>query len=461
MKNLILRIIPKSFSKRIAILLSFLAFLTMLINIAVIFFYEYSISFKNAKYNVESQFIIMSKDVSEAIITDDIYMLYTMIEEVSRNIDHIYNIIIFDSKGDYITDAKVRRKTPSEIQRLIEINKKIFAGNRYVGSVAFYISKSSILSNVIMRVSYLAMLNTAILILGALAGIYLSNKLIRPLTMLSAQISKLDVLELPYRFDIPQYSSYETSQLKDVIEGLSTRLKDSIEKIKQQEKDMARSERLAYIGTMSAGLAHELKNPIMSINLILDSMEKEHADDKQFTDDYFMIKSQAKKLVYRINEFLEYSKPVAVAPRSFLLYDMITDIKNQSYAEMSSGMELVFNTEDDCVIFSDKEKIIQVCQILLHNSIEAGADRAVFNTDISEGLLTMKYIDNGQGFADVDISKIMLPFYTTKKDGVGLGLAICSTILDSLGGSIKADTDFTEGASFILKIPVDNFNQHP
>jgi len=454
LKNLILKIIPKSFSKRIALLIIFLALTMMILNNIVIFFYEYSQSFKNAEYNVESQFIIMSKDVSEAIITDDIYTLYSMIEEVSKNIDHIDNIVVFDSDKKYIADAKVRRKIPDNSRKLIVISKGLYAGSRYVGEMAFYINTTSILSKVTKHVGYLALFNLVILFLGTIAGIYVSNKLISPLTNLSSQISKLKVLELPYKFDIPSHSSYETSQLKEVIEVLSSRLKDSIEKITQQEKEMARSERLAYLGTMSAGLAHELKNPIMSISLILDSLAKEKTGDTQFEQDYKIIKNQADKLVYRINEFLKYSRPVEVNKKEINIYDIIQSIKTQSNSEIHEELCIIFNECENHRISIDVDKIVQISQILLHNSADAGADKININIEVENNKFQMSYKDNGKGFGDIDITKIMLPFYTTKKNGVGLGLAICSTIIEAMAGDIYADSNHEDGAAFIISIPV-------
>lgn len=454
LKSLILKTIPRSFGKRIGLLFVSLAFFTMLINIVVIFFFEYTSYLRHVEFGIESQFSIMEKDLSEAIITEDIYTLYTMVEEVSKNIDHIDNILVLGADGSYITDAHVRRKAPGNKAGLIKIDKQIVAGSRPLGSIVFYIDKSSILTEVMVKVGYLAMLNTVIILLGALAGLYLSRMLTKPLTDLSSQLSSIDVLELPYKLAIPEYSSFETSQLKEMIEGLSERLKDSLEKISQQQKEMSRSERLAYLGTMSAGLAHELKNPIMSISLILDSMVQDKTEDPQFLNDYKMMKSQAEKLVYRINEFLEYSKPMKIEKTLFGLFDLAQEIKRQSLSEVSGEPEIDFQMPENSKVFSDIGKLVQMFQILLHNSAEAGADRVFVSASVTDGTLNIDYRDNGRGFAGTDVSKIMLPFYTTKKSGVGLGLAICSTILDALAGHMDADTQYGGGARFTLSIPV-------
>lgn len=456
MKHLILKVIPNSFSKRIAFLILILAFLTMSINVIVTIFYEYSNTYNNARKMIDSQFSIMSKDISEAIITDDIYRLYTMIEEVSSNISHIDNIIIFDSKKGYITDAKVRKTPPERNELFVTIEKELFVGShKTVGYIDFYISRQSILNSVLKNVAVLILINGLVLIFGAMAGMFISNKLTWPMLSLSEQISKLDVLNLPYKVSLPIYSSKETQQLKNVIEDLSENLKESLDKISQQQKDISRSERLAYIGTMSAGLAHELKNPIMSINLILESLAADYKNDKQFQEDYRIIKAQADKLVYRINEFLNYSKPISLNNKPDMLFDIISEIKRQSYSMKLSGLDIITDAKADIPMNIDRDKFIQIFEILLNNSKDAGADRVSLEFYEAEEKLNVTYEDNGPGFAESEVAKIMLPFYSTKKEGSGLGLAICSAIIDAMGGIITAENLSSGGACFKMSIPLE------
>lgn len=457
LRSLILKIIPSSFSKRIASLILILAFFTMSINVIVTIFYEYSTTYENSLSAIESQFTIMSKDISEAIITEDIYRLYTMVEEVSNNISHIDNIIIFDENKSYITDAKVRKAPPEKSDRFVKIEKELYVGgHRTVGFIDFYISRESILKNVLINVRLLVMINFVVLFVGTISGMYFSKKLTRPMILLSEQLAKMDVLRLPYKIKLPDYSSVETQGLKKVIEDLSEDLKESLDKIHMQQKDISRAERLAYIGTMSAGLAHELKNPIMSINLILESLAADYKHDHQFQEDYRIIKAQADKLVTRINEFLQYSKPINLKNKADNLFDIIAEIKRQSYSMKLSGLDIVTNADKDVQLNIDRDKFIQIFEILLNNSKEAGADKVILEFSDSDQTLHVSYSDNGSGFSETDLSKIMLPFYSTKKEGSGLGLAICSTIMDSMGGTISAENCNKGGACFKMSIPFDN-----
>lgn len=454
MKKLIFKLIPNSLSKRTALLISSLAFATVLINMVVIFFFEYSSSFSTAEKYIDSQHKIMSSDLAESIITDDIYSLFTMIETVSQTIPHIDNIAVFGADGEYMTDARVRPENLTSTISPITLTKQISAGENILGKITFYINRESIIRQITGRLAELFLINIVVVIMGALTGVAIAARMTKPINDLSRQIANLDVLELPYRFSISEYASKETKDLQNVIEKLSYRLKDSIDRISEQQKEIHRGERLAYLGTMSAGLAHELKNPIMAISLIIDNVASEIEDNFQWQEDFAVIRREADRLVFRLNEFLDYSKPVNLRYDEIRLSALIEFIKGQTYKKVFSGMDIIFTSENDPVITTDRDKILQIFTILLNNSAEAGATKILCSFAESEGKIKITYDDNGCGFKEEDKAKVMLPFYTTKPTGSGLGLAICATITDAMGASVEIVPKKGKGARFTLTIPV-------
>lgn len=453
MINLLLKLIPNNFGRRAALLISSLAFVTVIFNLLILSYLEYRSSFKTVTDYINSQYEVMSTDISDAIITDDIYSLYSTIENVSKAAPYIDNIIVLDANGQYISDAKVTMTVPEPNKNIIRIDKKVMAGKDQVGSVYFYINKGEIISDIGRNVEKLFIINLLIIIAGTLVGLYLMRKMTSPLLELSTQISKLDVLEMPYKFHLSRFASSEVTMLKSVIENLSLKLKDAIDTINDQQKEISRSERLAYIGTMSAGLAHELKNPIMSINLILSNFADEVSENKQWQEDFVIIKKEADKLVFRINEFLEYSRPVKLNFECSSVFELIEDL-NKSLSLHSFKCDIKFNSDDDADICVDREKIIQIADILTENSVMAGSSAINIDISVTDRTFHMTISDNGSGFKGSDVSKIMLPFYTTKKDGTGLGLAICATIIDAMGGKISAHENEPQGAVFSMSIPM-------
>lgn len=454
MKNLILKILPTSFGKRAAVLISCLAFATVIINLVIISYIEYNSSFKGVQSYVNAQYEMISSDISDAIITDDIFSLYSTIEGVAKATPYIENIVVCDANDNYISDAKVTLSKKPISENIINISKKITAGGRTVGAIYFHISKDAIIGKLSRNIFKLFIINFIIIIAGTFVGVYLMGKMTRPLLDLSSQIKNLDVMELPYKFNLSRFSSAETEQLKNVIENLSIKLKNSFDTIHDQQKQLMKSERLAYIGTMSAGLAHELKNPIMSINLILSNFAEEVAENKQWQQDFVIIRKEADKLVFRINEFLEYSRPVKLNYVICGKDELIEYIKGNLSSLNSSNLDLKFSYDNDSVVNTDFEKISQIIEILANNSSMAGASEMNITISSDEKILTVTIADNGCGFKGADLSKILLPFYTTKKDGSGLGLAICATITDAMNGEIKAYENDPQGAVFKLTLPM-------
>lgn len=453
MKKLIFKLIPNSLSRRTALLISSLAFATVIINMVIIFYFEYSSSFSTAEKYIDSQYKIMSSDLAESIITDDIYSLFTMIETVSQAIPHIDNIAVFGNEGEYVTDAKVRPESLTATISPILLTKEISAGDNRLGTITFYINRESIIRQITRKVIGLFFINIAVVIMGALVGVAIAARMTKPINDLSRQIANLDVLELPYKFNISEYASGETRNLQNVIEKLSFRLKDSIDRISEQQKELHRSERLAYLGTMSAGLAHELKNPIMAISLIIDNVASEIGDNSQWQEDFTVIRREADRLVFRLNEFLDYSKPVNLRYDEIRLSALIEFIKGQTYRKVFSCMEIVFTAESDPLLVTDKDKVSQIFTILLNNSAEAGASKILCSFDESEETIKIEYEDDGCGFKEEDKAKVMLPFYTTKPTGSGLGLAICATIADAMGASVNIAEKQSRGARFVIRLP--------
>lgn len=421
----------------------------------VIFYFEYNSSFHTAVSYVDAQYKIMSAELSESIITEDIYSLFTTLENVAEAVPHIDNIAVTDRNGEYLTDAKVRLDRLTDTISPIEITKDIKAGEKLLGHIIFYINRESIIRQITSNVTDIVLMNIIVVALGTLAGIYVAGRMTRPIIKLSEQIKTVDVLELPYKFDISELSSKETKELKHVIENLSIRLKDSLDRVNEQQKEIARGERLAYLGTMSAGLAHELKNPIMAISLVLDSIASEMDEKSQWHEDFSVIRREADKLVFRVNEFLEYSRPVKLVYSKTTLYNLIEHIKNQTYRNLLKNIDIIFSADDDADIYADIAKISQTINILLNNSAEAGAGHVFISFAVTDGSITIDYKDDGSGFRNADLSKIMLPFYTTKSSGSGLGLALCATITDAMGGSIRALENLPKGARFLFTCPCD------
>jgi len=447
------RFLPQKFTNRIILLIGFLGILTAAVNASFTIYTNYQNTYENVFNSIEIQYDIFADDFADAILLEDIYSIYSKVSEINKSFDFISNIYVLDTKGNYFTDANATRKIPDNISEDITINKSIKAGKTTIGKIIFVLNKDEIQKGIFSDVSRLVLVNIFIVIIGVILGIVLAGFLSNPLKQLSYQISNINPMVIPEKLHTPPFSSYEVEQLKNTLQDLSNRLKESVNQIKEQQREISRAERLASIGTMAAGLAHELKNPIMSLKLISDTLIKEYeGSDYDLQKDMEMMSSQSNKLVKRINAFLDYAKPLECKIQEIYLEDFISQLKD-TFAKYQENIyiEYEYMYSGHHIINTDPESLAHVFEILMQNSYEAGAEKVVISFYLSENKLIIKFFDNGSGLQEVSEDEIFRPFFTTKESGTGLGLAMCEKILENLGGSISViDTNY--GAGFFIGI---------
>jgi PAS domain S-box-containing protein len=218
-------------------------------------------------------------------------------------------------------------------------------------------------------------------------------------------------------------------------------------------------ESLAALGELSAGIAHEFKNALATISgyaqLIRRESEGETAENAQ------LIVGQTRALTHVVTEFLKFARPLDLSteevPLRSLVDRVITEIREAiPEVTISSGGE--FES-----IAGDEGLLRQALLNLARNAAEAAAGqpfggrvevRGAIERMPSGELQRITVTDNGPGIAADDISRIFVPFYTTKTNGTGLGLAIVQKIVVQHGGSVEVRNQPQGGAEFIVSLPL-------
>ncbi|TYB35216.1 MAG: HAMP domain-containing histidine kinase [Flexistipes sinusarabici] len=445
------KFLPQKFTNRIILLIGFLGVITAAVNTSFTIYTNYKNTYEKVFNSIEIQYDIFADDFAEAMLLEDIYSIYSEVNEINKSFGFISNIYVLDAKGEYFTDANATRKIPDNISEDITVNKAIKAGETTIGKIIFVLNKNEIQKGIFSDVSRLVFVNIFIVIMGVLLGIVLARFLSNPLKQLSYQISNINPLKIPEELHTPAFSSYEVEQLKNTLHDLSYRLKESISQIKQQQREINKAERLASIGTMAAGLAHELKNPIMSLKLISDALQKEYADrDFNLKKDMEMISRQSDRLVKRINTFLAYAKPIESKIIEINIPEFVKYLKDL-FSKYMDNVYIEYNYHSTENFKTDAEMLAQVLENLVQNSYEAGAENITISFYFENNRFIIKYFDNGTGLETSDKNEIFRPFFTTKESGTGLGLAMCEKILENLGGSISV-IDTNCGAGFFIEI---------
>jgi signal transduction histidine kinase len=245
---------------------------------------------------------------------------------------------------------------------------------------------------------------------------------------------------------------------RDAEKGLTVTMRNETEKEKMRE-EMMRLDRLASLGKLSAGIAHEVRNPLTGISLLLDDL---HDRAATASDDQIMIKkavAEIERVERLINALLNYSSPARLAFRLCDLNLVVQDTVLLMRRQCEHQKVLIStNTIDIAPFRFDPEKIKQSLLNITRNALEAMPDGGEISictsSDIDHAIITIS--DNGPGIQEADLPLIFEPFFTRKGAGTGLGLSITQRIVEEHHGEITAESNSTSGTVFTLKLPLNS-----
>ncbi|HMK60958.1 MAG TPA: ATP-binding protein [Dissulfurispiraceae bacterium] len=239
------------------------------------------------------------------------------------------------------------------------------------------------------------------------------------------------------------------------------RLIHDVTEIKKMEEQMSNSEKLASIGRLAAGIAHEIGNPLTSVFSfvqILREMELDEFKKESLQTIYFHIN--------RISETLKqlsgYSKMPPVEPKHCQINDVIeTSVNLIQYDKRAKDIlirkELSTSLPKICV---DANQLSQVFVNLILNAIDAMPDggKLIIRSYQKAGSVFIEFIDTGMGIPKENLIKIFDPFYTTKEKGTGLGLAVSYNIIKKMNGALTVDSEPGVGTTFTIEIPFGTYD---
>ena len=235
------------------------------------------------------------------------------------------------------------------------------------------------------------------------------------------------------------------------------RLIQDITEMKKMEEQIINSEKLASIGRLAAGIAHEIGNPLTSIFSFVQIL-RELEDDKFKKDSietiYFHIK--------RISEILKQLSGFAKMPPSELKQCQINEIIENStrliqYDKKAKGIVIVkelFAALPETTV--DANQLSQVFVNLILNAIDAMPENGwlTVRSYVEDNNIVIDFEDTGAGIPREDLFKIFDPFYTTKEKGTGLGLAVSYNIIKKMGGSLTVESELGKGSIFKITLPI-------
>jgi two-component system sensor histidine kinase FlrB len=234
---------------------------------------------------------------------------------------------------------------------------------------------------------------------------------------------------------------------------------EDVTEIERMKERLERDERLMAMGEMAARMAHEIKNPLGSMELFLSMLlnGKLRKQDRKYID-YTLF--GVKTIDRIINNLLSYTKPKTLALTETRLSQVVKETLDfMSLSAQSRGISLEVNTYYNEPSFFDPDLIKLVIMNFISNAIEAvSGNKGSIKVDVKEeGKYAVIVIsDNGAGMSEELQKSIFNPFFTTKDKGVGLGLFIVYNIVKAHGGFVEVESTEGLGSSFTIYIPKDS-----
>ena len=226
------------------------------------------------------------------------------------------------------------------------------------------------------------------------------------------------------------------------------------------QKQIHMKENLAALGELSAGIAHEFKNALATISGYAQMIRSEAQPGTDLHEHGELILRQTRSLTHVVTEFLKFARPLDLADEQVSVSPMIERIVAE-VGEVVTGVPFVIMGEFG-EVSGDDALLRQAILNLARNAAEAAADnpaggRVMIRGEIDKsgpvGGLRISIADNGPGIPAEALTKIFMPFYTTKANGTGLGLAVVQKIIVQHGGSIEARNQPSGGAEFVVWLP--------
>jgi signal transduction histidine kinase len=244
----------------------------------------------------------------------------------------------------------------------------------------------------------------------------------------------------------------------DEVETLIQKFNTMEEQLVQREKELLQSKKLAAIGTLASGVAHELNNPLNNIYTTAQRLMKKSGDESEFIrkglDDIFGQTMRVKSIVGDLLEFARGREPHLMPVE---LHGMIAGVYKNLSASLDAGrIRFTLKTyPEEIVIYADPEQIERVFLNLFSNAIDAIAEAGELIISAEEQYHSVRIVvsDTGRGMPKEMTEKIFEPFFTTKDKGTGLGLAIVFNIIQKHNGEIQVESEECRGTTFIITLP--------
>ena len=244
------------------------------------------------------------------------------------------------------------------------------------------------------------------------------------------------------------------------LEKSHKQLKNSHEELEQAQRQLIQTEKMASLGQLAAGVAHELNNPMGTITMFGRILQEEMGDNEKWKKDMNLIVKEADRAAKIVKDLLNFSRETKIKPGLVNINDVIEEalslLEKQS---MFHNIEIIKKLDSSIPpTFADPDLLKQVFLNIILNGAQAmeGNGKLTLMSQRADSNKKIKIIikDTGKGIPEKNLQRLFDPFFTTKEKGTGLGLALVYSIVSKHKGLVNVESKQGKGASFFIEMPV-------
>ncbi len=449
---------------------------------------------------VEKRALIMAQALESATAADLLTYNYVSIEQsvlkFSKEPDLVYAVVL-DKEGNvaaqFLRDFPLRKilnqrtgeRKPSgptidQVQVPETERETVYAVNLPVaiegssepwGAIRLGVSLKGMHREIARTRWQVAGFGVLALLLGSAAATFLARRITRPIHALTRGVAAVGQGDLSQRIEVT--SQDELGQLSVAFNEMTAQLA----RVRELEERLRRADRLAALGTMAAGIAHDIRNPLTSI-LIFSQLMSLHHDDPDVRAKFDrVVPRELERVQAVIEDMMELARPTSLNLEPTNPNEVLMQVLELFEGQVTAqGIKIAREFGSDVPFcMADRKRLHRCFSNLISNSVQAmanGGDLTVHTSVVpvatasdaqagSHGAgapngwaVRVIITDTGQGIPPDRLPRIFDPFYTTKEKGLGLGMAITHRIIEDHNGSIDVQSQVGLGTTFTIRLPV-------
>lgn len=290
---------------------------------------------------------------------------------------------------------------------------------------------------------------------GVLLGFVVARGLARSIRRLRVQVRDAAGKLGPNLPEIVLTEEGDFGRLHEEIDQLSERIERLVRNLQEREREILRAEQFAAVGQLAAGVAHEIRNPLTAIKLLVQAAQGDAAGVSG--DDLRVIEGEVRRMEQSLNTFLDFARPPKLQRKPVVLNALIEDVFGLLRPRADKQrVSLRLDAPAASVIATvDPEQLRQVLVNLGLNALDAMPTGGTLRIEVSRERdgVGVEIADTGGGLSKAIVPRLFQPFASTKDTGLGLGLVISKRIIEDHGGTLTATNRTGGGASFMVRLP--------